>query len=113
MAASAPAEGEVGGRARLAHRPCFVARSGPPVPRLAPVVGTPRRPFEVAGSQDVRERPARVVVNVGGEAELGTRAHDTGEGPQALIGDESPLALTPFGPGIRIEEIHGVDRARG
>src|SRR5262245_15288741 len=66
-------KGQVAGRAALALGLVLVARAGEAPPGQPPVVGALGSPFEVARSDEMLQRPARIVGPVGGEAEAAAR----------------------------------------
>ena len=65
-------------------------------------------------SEKARQRPTCVVIDVGGEAQLGAAAHDPGQRFDRLCREDAPLMVTPFWPWIGIEDEHtGEERVRG
>ncbi len=54
-------------------------------------------------SEKARQRPAGVVVDVRGEAQLGAATHDTRHRLDHADGDDAPLVMASFWPGIGVE----------
>ena len=61
--------------AALALRLGLVARAGPALPGLPPIVGLLRGPDEIRRAHQPRQRPAHVIGDVAGEAEFAARPH--------------------------------------
>src|SRR3712207_4158620 len=110
---SGPLEAEINRLAALAQSLGFVARARPSLERAPPVVRARRRPTPLRGAQDAGERPAGVVVDVGGEEKVSPRLHDPRQGGETGVGHEAALALAPLWPGIGVEEVHPMERGRG
>ena len=53
--------------------------------------------------EKARQGPAGVVVNVGGEAQLGALSHDPRQGVDHALRYKAPLVVPPFWPGVWIE----------
>ena len=72
---------------------------------MAPVVRAARRPAEVGTRQEPSQRPAGVIVDVGGVTDLGPLPHHAGELANQLLVDDSPLVLPALRPGVGIEDV--------
>src|SRR5258705_13429194 len=107
------AENQIAGCAAFALGLGLVPRPGKARPRLAPVVGALRRPCKVARSDQMVERPGRIVRDVAREPELTARPQDTGDRGDALVLHETSFPMPAFRPGVGIDEIDARERGRG
>src|SRR6185437_14118928 len=85
-------------RARLR----LVPRRRPTRPRQPPVVDRLRLPGEQRRGQKSPQRPARVIVDVGGEPQFPARAKHPRQSRDVALRYEPALALPPLRPGVRI-----------
>jgi hypothetical protein len=56
--------------------------------------------------EKARQGPAGIVVNVGGEAQLGALPHNPRQRVDHALRYKAPLVVPPFWPGVRVEHEH-------
>ncbi len=61
--------------------------------------------LEIRRFQYTRQRPAGVIVDVGGEADFRAGAQDACETFQHSVREKTAFALAPLRPGVRIKQI--------
>ena len=101
-----PPERQIGRAAPRRARLRLIARRRPARPRHAPIVGRPRLPCERRRGEKAPQRPAGVIVDVGGEAQLAAGPQHARQRRHRSLRDEAPLVLAPLRPGVGIEQIN-------
>ena len=110
---SAPNESQISGMTPLAQSLGFVARAGPTGPGMQPVPGLSRGPQEIRRTQDARQCPAGIIVDIGGESQFRARPHDPRQPRQQGVGDKTALMVPPFRPRIGIKQANAGQAGRG
>src|ERR1019366_761380 len=95
--ASLAPKGQIARAAALAVRLGLVARADETRPRQPPIIGALGGPDEIGRSQAALECPARIIGNIGHEAEFSARQQHPCDLDEARIPNEAP----PPKPGLR------------
>ena len=82
-----------------------IARAGEARPRLAPIVGTLRRPLEIPRMRKAPQRPRGIIRNIGYEAEFTAAAQAMRQSRDRFILHKSALPMPPLRPRIGMNEI--------
>src|SRR5215468_11556775 len=100
MTVSSPPKPQIRRDASLALSLLAIARHGEALPRLLPVDRALSQPDKIRRSQQMRQRPGAVIVDVADKAEFAARPDDARHRRHRRILHKAPLPVPPLRPGI-------------